>query len=168
MIEKFDYNFLQNNGFLFSLERLPQTMFRVVACDVPSISVPPPQAGTQGATQYFPGGFTEFEDLTMDFLVDEDLKNYEEIYHWITQQRYFIRDGYKPKGNNDELMVSDGTLVTMLNSSYPNRVFSFKNMFPITIGNLHFDTSVTEPTPVSCQVTFKYSYFVLEPKKTNQ
>lgn len=159
-----NYNFLQNNGFIFSLERLPQTIFRVVACDVPSISIPPAEAGTPGATQYFPGGNTEFDELTMDFLVDENLENYEEIYHWITQQRYFIRDEFKPKNDSEKLMVSDGTLVTMTNASNPNRVFSFKNMFPISLGNLHFDTSITQPDPITCQVTFRYSYFRMNKK----
>lgn len=159
-----NYNFLQNNGFVFSLERIPETLFRVVSCDVPGISIPPAQAGIQGATQYFPGGNSEFEELTMDFLVDENLENYEEIYHWITQQRYFIRDEFKPKNDGELSMTSDGTLVTMTNASTPNRVFSFKNMFPTSLGNLHFDTSISQPEPITCQVTFRYAYFEMKRK----
>lgn len=159
MTETYNYNFLQNNGFLFTLERIPNTTFRVVACDVPSISVPPAQAGYPGATQYFPGNTTEFEELTLDFLVDENLDNYEEIYNWITQQRFCSE--YVPTGDKDKLLVSDGTLVTMTNSSNPNRSFHFKAMFPVGLGNLHFDTSVDSPEPITCQATFKYSYFVL-------
>lgn len=154
-----NYNLLQNNGFVFSLERIPQTMFRVVACDVPGISIPPANAGTPGVTQYFPGGNSEFEELTMDFLVDENLENYEEIYHWITQQRFF--GNYKAKGDLDTPMVSDGALVTLTNQSNPNRTFKFKAMFPISLGNIHFDTSVSQPEPITCQVTFRYAYFEL-------
>lgn len=154
-----NYNFLQNNGFIFSLERIPQTIFRVTSCGVPSLSIPAPQAGFPGATQYFPGTNAEFEELTLQFLVDENLENYEEIYDWITQQRYC--SNYVPKGDNDKLLVSDGTLVTMTNASNPNRVFKFKALFPIALGNLQFNTTITETQPVICQVTFKYSYFEL-------
>lgn len=165
MAEPHNYNLLRNNGFQFSLLRIPQTAFRVVACDIPGISIPPAQAGFPGATQFFPGGNAEFEELTLDFLVDEDLLNYEEIYRWITQQKYYIGDDFKPKNDKELGLVSDGTLVTMTNASNPNRVFSFKNMFPISIGAIHFDTSVNQPDQITCQVTFRYSYFVMEPKR---
>ena len=164
MVEKYSYNFLQNNGFTFALERIPQTLFRVVACDVPSLTVPPAEAGYPGSSQYFPGTFNEFEELTMEFLVDEDLKNYEEIYHWITQQRFAIGKDFVAKNDSERFLVSDGMLVTLDNSSNPNRVFHFKSMFPISLGNLHFDTSITQPEPITCQVTFRYSTFVLKPK----
>ena len=162
MTQSQPYNFLQNNGFIFNLERIPETTFRVVSCDLPMISVTPPQAGYPGASQYFPGNTTEFEELTMSFIVDENLLNYEEIYDWITQQRYCT--DFIPTGDKDRLLVSDGTLVTMTNSSNPNRVFKFKDLFPISVGNLHFDTSINQPEPVQCQVIFKYSYFEMVKK----
>ena len=162
-MEKYDYDFLKNNGFTFSLERLPQTMFRVVACDVPAISIPAPVGGFPGATQYFSGTNEEFDELSMSFLVDDDLKNYEEIYRWITQQKFAVRKKeFTPKNEVESFLYSDGTLVTMNNASNPNRVFSFKNLFPVSLGNLHFDTSVTEPQPVTCEVNFRYSYIELK------
>jgi hypothetical protein len=157
-METYDYNFLQNNGFTFSLDRIPQTTFRVVACDIPSITVPPADAGYPGTTQYFPGTFNEFDTLTLDFLVDEHLKNYEELYRWITQQRFANKD-FRPKSEIEEKMVSDGVLVTMTNASNPNRIFYFKDLFPISLGGIHFDTSVDSPAPVTCTVSFRYSYF---------
>lgn len=162
MTAEFNYNNLNNNGFIFNLDRIPQTTFRVTACTLPGISVPAAPATFPGVNQFFPGGNTEFEPLVMTFIVDENLKNYEEIYHWITQQRYSIGKDYVPKSDKETKMVSDGTLVTMTNSSNPNRVFSFKDLFPISIGNLQFDTSVTETTPVTCDVTFAYSYFSMK------
>jgi hypothetical protein len=159
MSETYSQNFLQNNGFIFSLDRIPQTTFRVVACDVPSITVPAPEQGSAASSQFFPGSATEFDELSMDFLVDEDLKNYEEIYNWITQQRF--AENYVPKNSREEKLVSDGTLATMSNASNVNRVFYFKDLFPVSLGNMHFDTSISQPEPVTCTVTFRYSYFVL-------
>lgn len=163
MAECFSYNTLQNNGFTFTLERLPQTMFRVVQCNIPSVSLPPPGAGYPGASQYFPGTTAEYDELTMVFIVDEHLKNYEEIYRWITQQKSYVKpDEFTPKNMTEEKLVSDGSLITLTNSSNPNRIFSFKDMFPVSLGQLQFDTSVSEPSPVQCEVTFRYSYFTLK------
>ena len=161
MVEQYSHNFLQNNGFVFSLARIPQTTFRVTSCEVPSISVPPPQAGYPGADQYFPGTNSVFDSLSIKFLVDEDLKNYEEIYRWLTQQRFAIGKGFVEKNDKEEFLVSDATLVTMTNASNTNRIFYFKDVFPIDLGSLRFDTSVTQSEPISCTATFRFSYFEL-------
>jgi hypothetical protein len=158
-METYSQNFLLNNGFTFILDRLPQTTFRIVSTDVPGIGVQPPSVGNPAATQYFPGSSVDFEPLTIEFLVDEDLKNYTELYNWITQQQYCST--YVPKDNRDKLLVSDGTLATLSNASNVRRVFYFKDLFPIGLGPLHFDTSITMSEPIQCTATFRYSYFEL-------
>ncbi len=157
-----DFNFLKTNSYTFNLQRLPETIFRCRTANVPSISVPAPATGGTGpSTQYFPGTATEFESFSMVFAVDENLKNYEELYLWIVQQR-FRRDvdAVVPRNSNEELLVSDGFLTTLTNNSNPNRVFKFLDMFPIYLGGLEFDTEST--SNMSCSVTFRYSYFKLQ------
>lgn len=160
-MQTYSNNLLQNNGFTFILERIPQTVFRVTATSVPAINVPPASAGYPGSTQNFPGTFTEFEDINLEFLVDENLENYEEIYRWIVKQRF--AENQVPKSEIDVSYYSDGVLTTMTNSSEPNRKFKFKSMFPYAMSALNFDTSITSPEPVKCTVTFKYSTFELIP-----
>jgi len=159
-METYSYNFLQNNGFTFVLDRIPQTIFRVTACDVPSLSVPSPEQASGRSVQHFPGTANEFDQLTMEFMVDENLENYEELFRWITQNR-FTEQEFKLKSEKEIGLVSDGVLVTMSNASNPNRSFYFKDLFPISLGNLHFDTTVSQPEPVTCTVSFQYSYFEL-------
>lgn len=157
-----DFNFLKTNSFTFNLQRLPETIFRCRTAGVPAITVPAPQTGGTGPIpQYFPGSATEFEAFSMVFAVDENLKNYEELYLWIVQQR-FRRDvdAVVPRNSNEELLVSDGFLTTLTNNSNPNRVFKFLDMFPIYLGGLEFDTEST--TNMSCSATFRYSYFKLQ------
>lgn len=158
-----DYNTINSNAFTFTITRLPETMFRVVQVNLPSINVvPAPAPHPMLAQEFQPGSATDFEELQMTFIVDENLFNYEELYNWITQQRY--GEYYAPKNTNEKSLVSDGSLVTMTNASNPNRVFRFKNIFPIDLGSLQFDTRDSTPEPLTCQVTFKYSYFTLQPK----
>jgi hypothetical protein len=163
MIETYNYDFLKNNGFLFTLDRLPQTNFRMVSCEIPTISIPPAIVPFPGMSVPFAGNTEEFQDFTMEFIVDDDMKNYEEIYHWITQQKFAVSsDEFTPKNSKEEKFYSDGSLVIMNNASNPNRVFMFKNMFPMSLGSVRFNTTVSEPQPVQCSVTFKYTYFEMK------
>lgn len=157
-----DFNFLKTNSFTFNLQRLPETIFRCRVAEVPSISVPAPPTGGMGtSTQYFPGSATEFESFTINFAVDENMYNYEELYRWIVQQRFRAdRDAVIPRNSDEELLVSDGFLTILTNNSNPNRVFKFLDMFPINLGGIQFDTEST--TYLSCSATFRYSYFILQ------
>ena len=167
MAEQYTYDNLKNNAFAVRIDRIPQTMFRVVSGDIPAITIPAAEAQFPGVDQYFSGTKVVFEDLIVEFIVDVDMKNYEEIYHWITQQKYAVSNKeFDSKNDNEDALYSDGVFIIMNSSSNPHRVFSFKEMFPVSLGSLHFDTSITEPQPVQCTVTFKYSRFELKPIDT--
>lgn len=158
-----DYNSVNSNSFTFSINRIPATIFRVVQINLPSISITPPGVpNSMLSLQYYPGSATEFTELQLTFVVDENLDNYEEIYNWITQQRF--REEYVPKNPEETELVSDGILITLTNASNPNRVFEFKSLFPTELGGLEFDTRNSNPDPLTCQATFRFSYFRLKPK----
>ena len=154
-----DFNTLSTNAFTFNLLRMPETTFRCTSAEVPSISVPAPDANSAASNQWFPGSATEFDEMSVKFIVDENLLNYEEIYHWITQQRFAKAGEWQSKSDKDTLLVSDGFLTTLTNNSNPNRVFYFRDMFPVALGSLSFDTE--NPTQATCFVTFRFSYFEL-------
>ncbi len=153
-----EYNTLKSNAFTFVIQRLPETMFRVTACNLPTISLPVPDVNVPGTTQYWAGTYTEFDEITLRFVVDEDLKNYKEIYDWITQQRYAASTDNVPNNQLESDFYKDGTLWTTTNAGNPNIKFNFKAMFPVSVGELVFDVT-SNPEPVTCQVTFRYSYF---------
>ena len=153
------YNNLQSNSFSMTIDRIPQTIFRVTKCSVPSIQIPAPEVPHPSASQYFPGSVTEFDSLVIEFLVDENLQNYEEMFNWITQQRYL--SDVTPNLDGGPPLVSDGAIITLNNNSIPNKVFSFKNLFPISLGSLSFDTTVSEPTSMMCEAEFRFSYFLI-------
>lgn len=156
-----DYNALKSNSFQFSIERLPETMFRVIAVNLPNISVPAPMATSAASNQWFPGSTSEFAQLDLTFIVDENLKNYEELFRWITQQRYTVGDEFTVKNVTEEKLVSDGTLLTLTNASNPNRVIKFYDMFPTNLSSINFNTQNSDPgAPVECTATFYLSRFV--------
>jgi hypothetical protein len=149
-----NYNNLQTNKFLFSLQRIPETAFRVVAVNFPSVSIPPPSTSSSSAEQFFAGSSVDYSPISLTFIVDDDLKNYTELFNWIITQQF---NDSKAK-TNEATMYSDGSVITLTNASNPNVVFEFKDMFPVELGGIMFSTQET-PGPVTCEVTFRYSYF---------
>ena len=76
-------NFLAPTGFKFALKRSPAAAFFCNQANIPSLDL-----GIAQQTSYLkdidvPGDKIQFGDLTLRFLVDEDLFNYMEIQNWI-------------------------------------------------------------------------------------
>lgn len=154
-----NYNNLQTNKFLFTLQRTPETMFRVVSVNLPSVSIPAPSTGAISAPQYFAGSSVEYNPITLTFIVDEDLKNYIEIFNWITQQQF----NTSKDRLNESALYSDGSFLSLTNASNTNVAIEFKSMFPIELGGIQFSTNDT-PGPAMCDVTFQYAYFTIKSK----
>lgn len=156
-----DYNTLKTNAFTFVLQRIPETTFRVTACNLPSITIPVPAEDPPGISQFWSGVHSQFEELTLRFIVDENMKNYREMYNWITMQRYAARTEKVPNNMLEKDLYSDGSLIVLTNAANPNIVFKFRDLFPVALSEISFDTTQT-PVPATCQAVFRYSYFTME------
>ena len=76
-------NFLAPTGFQFNLKRSPKVAFFCNEANIPDLNL-----GVAIQANYLrdiptPGDKIEFGDLSLRFLVDEDLSNYMEIQNWI-------------------------------------------------------------------------------------
>ena len=78
-----DRNFLQPIGFQFSVVRAPKVSFFGNAVNIPGIEVGVTEQPNYLRTLPIPGDMMEFQDLSLRFLVDENLENYIEIQNWI-------------------------------------------------------------------------------------
>ena len=120
-----------------------------------------------------PGDQIQFEDLTLQFIVDENLENFLEIHSWIyglgypdsvSQFESIVIDRETSEIDNLK-QFSDGTL-TVLNSNFnPMAYIKFKDMFPVSLSTLEFTASENDYTYFTATVTFKYLlYEILDTK----
>jgi len=156
-------NFLSGIGFQFSLKKLPGVSFYCQSANVPSINLSVATQATRFNTLQEPGDEVNYDDLTVRFLVDENLKNYMSIHNWI---RYL---GH-PESSDDWTNFSDGELYTekqysdgfifILDSNF-NRKFEiyFKDLFPVSLGGLNFDATYTDTEYFAVDATFKYTIY---------
>ena len=76
-------NFLSPVGFKFALKRSPKTAFFCNQANIPDLTLGVAEQPTFLKNIPTPGDKIEFGDLSLRFLVDEDLGNYMEIQNWI-------------------------------------------------------------------------------------
>jgi hypothetical protein len=159
-------NFLSPVGFKFTLSKEPKVAFFCNSAQIPEISL-----GTAIQPSYLkdvdvPGDKVSYGDLTIRFLVDENLENYMAIHNWITGLGFpETTQDYKDAITNSEGLrdpnevFSDGSL-RILNSNYNEiAVVKFKDLFPISLSSLEFDASVPDVDYLTADVSFKYTVY---------
>ena len=156
-------NFLSPAGFLFNITKEPKVSFFCTSASIPSLSFETNIQPSYLKDIDVPGEKIQYENLRVKFLVDEDLKNYMAIHNWITGIGYpeslgnFKTEVTKDDGSMDlNQQFSDGSL-TIQNSNYrTTAVVKFKDLFPIELTSLEFDTGVTDIQYFTAEATFKY------------
>ena len=156
-------NFLSPAAFLFNITKVPKVSFFCSSASIPSISL---ETNTQPSYLKdidVPGEKLDYENLTLRFLVDEDLKNYMAIHNWMTglgfpeSTKDFKDEITKPDTSIDmNQQYSDGSLSIQNSNFRTNAIVKFKDLFPMSLTSLEFDTGVTDIQYFTAQVTFKY------------
>ncbi len=165
-------NFLAPTGFKFSLKRSPGVAFFCNQANIPSLDL-----GVATQPSYLkdidvPGDKIQFGDLTLRFLVDEDLVNYMEIQNWIrglgypeTLQEFdkleseaVLPGNFGRAGDN---IYSDGTLQILSSNLVAKFNVNFKDMFPYSLSTITFDATDTDIEYFTADVSFKYTIYNL-------
>ena len=155
-------NFLAPVGFKFSLSKFPKVDFFCNSARIPEITL-----GTAIQPSYLkeidiPGEKLIYGDLSIRFLVDEQLENYVAVHNWLTglgfpETPQFIDKTTDRDGLRDfQEQFCDGSL-HILNSNYNDvAIVKFKDIFPTSITSLDFDATETDINYFTAEATFKY------------
>jgi hypothetical protein len=155
-------NFLNPIGFLLKLEKFEGTDFFCQSANLPDIQMPAIEVGSPfRSLPIIPGGGVSFGDLTVSFIVDEDLKNYYSIHKW-------MRDN----GNADQMarttpekdIYTNGLLHIVTSAYNPAFVVEFRDLFPVSLTNLQFDATIGDVEYITAEVTFKHQQFFIRDK----
>ena len=161
-------NFLSGVGFKFNLAKFPKVDFFSNSARIPELNLELTQQPSYLKTIDVPGERLTYGDLTLRFLVDENMENYISVYNWLkglgfpestkefkdlTTDRDGIRD---PKE-----AFCDGTL-RILNSNYREVAqVKFKDLFPTSLTSLDFDATNTDVQYFTAEASFKYTIYNL-------
>lgn len=156
MAKNIKQNYLSPLEFQFTINRLPYTEFFTQGANVPGLTLNPVEVPTPFKPTYFSSDSATYNDLTLSIRVDENMQSYREIYNWMLGLAF--PDNFEQFANlkaSDEGVYSDATLVIVTNGKAPNIRIVYKDIYPISLGDIPMMTTSQDVDPIVVDVTFK-------------
>lgn len=156
-------NYLSPIGFNFSIQKIPHANYFLQSANLPSVQLGDLETPSPFVSIPQIGDHLRYGDLFITFKVDEDMKNYLEIYNWIMSLGY--PDSIGQTSNKEVRSYSDATL-QILNSNFnPNGQITFKGAFPVSLSGLEFNAANTDVEYFTAQAVFKYQIYKITDNK---
>ena len=159
--------FLSPLGFNFSIKKLPNTNYFVQSCNVPTVQMGDAVLATPFVNIPTIGDRIAYAEFQLAFKVDEDMKNYIELYDWMLQlgfpEDFAQSKNIYEKQRQVDFMAdgpySDATLTILNSAMNPNVEVIFEDAYPIALSDLQFSTTAGSVDYIECQATFRYKLF---------
>ena len=167
--------------FRFKCTKLPQVEFFCQTANIPGISLGSAQMNTPLHDVPIPGDKINYQDLSISFLVDENLNNYKEIHDWLiglgtpqsdSQFAGLLESGSDrfagstastaPVGSgtaqplNEGAIYSDATLTVLNSKNIAKTEIRFRNVYPTSLGSLSYDIKASDVDYLQVNASFSY------------
>ena len=141
-------NPLADVQFRFDVAALPNTSFFIQTVNLPGIAleaqtVAVPQL--QNVSRHT--GIITYEALDVTFMIDEYLKNWQEVYEWMI---------------SDVNKYTSAVLTIVSSSMNPTMEIHFKDIFPTALSAISFDSTTTDPVYQVATVSFNYTEYIIK------
>ena len=141
-------NPLADVQFRFDVAALPKTSFFVQTVNLPGVTL-------EGATIATPQlqnisrhtGIITYDPLNVTFLIDEYLKNWQEVFQWMV---------------GEENKYTSAVLTILSSSMNPTMELHFKDIFPTSLSEVSFDSTTTDPVYQVATVNFNYTEYIIK------
>ena len=178
---KLDYS--SPTQFRFIINQLPKVEYFTVAGNIPGLTLDEIDLGTPLKNIPLMGNKLTYEDLTITFIVDEDLQNYIEMHTWLTsigfpKDRSQFRDFRSATSNvasatrgestdigdvkpstPERAMYSDAVMTILTNKNNPVVECRFADVFPTSLSGLTYSQNQTDVDYLTATVSFKYQIY---------
>ena len=159
-------NFLSGVAFKFNLTKFPKVDFFSNSARIPELNLELTRQPSYLKNIDIPGERLTYGDLTLRFLVDENMENYISVYNWLkglgfpeSAKEYKDLTTDKDGQRDNKEAFCDGTL-RILNSNYREVAkVKFNDLFPTSLTSLDFDATNTDIQYFTAEATFKYTIY---------
>ena len=177
------YDYASPNTWRFNLARLPLVTWFCVNGNIPGINLGEAQYPTPMADIGITGDKLTYETLNITFLVDEELKNYRELWDWMVgigfpkQHKQWetalsagtselVQMSVSPDSGardnptySEDTLYSDGSLVIYNSKNNPKVELSFYSMFPTSLSGLNFSQQEADVEYLRADASFRFLYY---------
>jgi len=172
-----ELDYLRPNAFKFQIHNIPNVSYFCQAANIPEINLPPAPQSTPLVDIPHPGDKLEFGVLMIRFLIQEDMKNYQELYNWLIglgfpeshkqyaeygkSQEYRFPD-VNPEKQQSLGQFSDASLFLLDSNNNLQTEFKFRDAFPVSLQGLDFEISSGQTDYMVGVAMFRYRDYVIE------
>jgi hypothetical protein len=154
-------NLLQPTKFLLSFDRIRTTQYFCQSVNLPGVSLGEVNRATPFLDMFSPGTKLTYSPLNVEFLVDEELQSWKNIYDWFLS--IADPDGFEKRDGSKELQTikhfSDATLTILTGLNNPILRVQYTNLFPLSINDIQFNTTQSADTIITATATFRYQSY---------
>lgn len=167
---------LNPNEFRFYLHRAPYLTFFAQTVSLPTINMEASSSTDNPFTTIkVPGDHVDFEQLSVDFLVDEDLQGYLEMYRWIRGLGFpdsfdeYVALVQDPQYNGSVWLAttSDISVFTFSGARDANIEWVFHDAFPVMVSAPTVSSANPDQPIVTAKVRFEYTTFDVQSVKSS-
>lgn len=149
-------NLLTSNRATFQLQGFPAFEASVTSFQLPAVSLSEVDVPTRFNRGKEAGTEVEFDQLSIEFLVNEDLSNWLEMFNWLISLG-FPKDHAQYRGNDNR--HSDGSLIVYSSHNNPELKFKFYELFPTNLSGIEFTEEDSDTLYRKATVTFSILYY---------
>ena len=175
--------------FKFGIHQLPKVEFFTTTATVPAIALSDVVIPTPFKSIPMQGDQLTFDNLTINFIVDEFLENYLSLHEWMTgigfpKARKQFSDfktnisntpasarsststssdiGDVQSASPANSLFSDATLTILSNKNNPIVNVTFRDLYPVAITALEYNQAATDVEYLTASVDFAYQLYEIE------
>lgn len=166
----FNENYLYPTAFKFTLARIPAVTYHCQSANIPGVSVGTMTANNprSGRTLKIPSQNLQFEDLQITFLIDEEMRNWLELYSWIQALRVVENWGTMRPFTTDittgttEAQLDTGTVSVLSSANNVVKTFRFHNLFPTEVSAIVFNSAGQGAEVMTATAKFAFEFYTVE------
>ena len=174
--------------FRFMIHQLPKVEFFTTAANIPAITLGELVIPTPYKSIPILGDNLTFDNLSISFIVDEELQNYRTIHDWMIgigfpkSKQQFI--DFRNSGSNtpqagtggigsdigtvgrstaDKAFYTDATLTILSNKNNPILEVRFADVLPVALSGLDYSQNVTDVEYLTATIDFRYKLYEIVP-----
>ena len=172
--------------FKFGINQLPKVEFFTVGANIPAINMGDAMFPTPFKDIPMMGDKLTYDNLSITFIVDEYLENYQSIHEWMTaigfpKSRKQFSDFRANTSNAPAVtlgesldigdvkaatpvnaLFSDATLTILSNKNNPILNVFFRDIYPVVLGALDYTQTATDVEYMTSTVDFAYQIYEFE------
>jgi len=141
-------NPLADVQFKFEIGALPKTSFFIQSVNLPGVALEGAVIATPQLQSFSRHtGIITYDPLNVTFLIDEYLKNWQEVFQWMV---------------GDENKYTSAVLTILSSSMNPTMELHFKDIFPTSLSEVSFQSTTTDPIYQVATVNFNFTEYIVK------